>query len=139
MWQLILYKLALNLTLSIGGIMMFAALVQGFNSTDEERKKKPIPPYRLIRNIKYSLESLLVLPVIFEMIQSPFASMNILHNIFMDPFGNWRIAAGKFPAPTQITSIEEVFKGMDQVRKDRKEKAKETSEEKKLENLTINQ
>lgn len=121
-----LTKLALNLALSIGGLVLYNALVQGFNAPEDERKKKPLPPYRVIRNIKYSLESLLVLPTAFEIFTSPFTAMNIMENLFMDPFGGWRFQIGQVP---QVKMFEELYKGMEQLRLEAKEKADETREE----------
>ena len=128
-----LTKLGLNLMLSIGGLMLYYSIVQSYNAPEEEKKKKPIPPYRLVRNFKYSLESLLVIPTMFEMLQEPFVSMNILKNIFMDPFGNWRFAAGTISMPAQYTAVMEAIEGMEAKERKAREKAEETKRQKEQE------
>ena len=128
-----LTKLGLNLMLSIGGLILYYSIVQSYNAPEEEKKKKPIPPYRLVRNFKYSLESLLVIPTMFEMLQEPFVSMNILKNIFMDPFGNWRFAAGTISMPAQYTAVMEAIEGMEEKERKAREKAEETKRQKEQE------
>jgi hypothetical protein len=93
---------AITIAVEFAGVMlMYGALVQ-----DDKNKNKPIPNWRIIRNVKYAMYSLLVLPTMIEWFRNPFAMVDILSGMFIDPWGNFKI---RYPMKSQIDTIGEII------------------------------
>jgi hypothetical protein len=120
-------------------IMIYNLLVSQDCSEDE--KDKPIPPLRMAKNIEYTYQSLLVIPLLIEMFKNPFAVVDIITGIFVDAYGEPRL---KLPFKSQAEAFEEVgslFSGQEprQVQKDKeKAAAKERAAKRKEDELNKN-
>jgi len=85
--------------------MMFAAY--NLLVSDKDDDDKPIPDWRIIRNFKYAYQSLLILPMIIEAIEKPFATVSILTSFWNNPFGEASIE--KLPIVRQAMTVVEPF------------------------------
>jgi len=102
-----------NIVKWITSVTLFLA-VQGLYSVfvkqkeDDDRELAVIPDWRIIRNVRYGISSLMVIPTIIEMASHPFAAVDIVNSWFTDPMGNIKLF-GNVPGKTQINTILEPF------------------------------
>lgn len=71
---------------------------------DKEKNKNKLPPLRILKNFKYSYQSLFVLPLLLESFEHPFAAIDIVTGLFTDTFGNYKL---KVPFEGQYSAMRE--------------------------------
>jgi hypothetical protein len=107
---------------SVALFFIMRALYLGLVDDDKDKDKsaklfwskmnfdKPIPNWRLIRNVMYSYESLLVLPTAIRTINEPFAVFQILRNYIFDR--NNKMSFNNYPGKAAITAFKEPLHAM---------------------------
>jgi len=98
-------KGGVNLSAWLFMLIVYSMLVG--DDWDEAEKEGKIPPYRILKNFKYSYQSLLAVPLLFEAAKNPFAIVDISTGLFTDIYGNFDLS--RYPGKTQFNSISEAI------------------------------
>ena len=80
-----------NLAKGITSLSLFLLMtfLYGALVDDDDDDNKLLPNWRLIKNIKYATQSLLVLPAMFELVKDPFAALGIISRGLTDRYGKF--------------------------------------------------
>ena len=98
-----LAKVAVLALMYLGMNMMYNLAV-GSDWDDAEENDK-LPPYRLLKNIKYSTDSLISGLILWEIFQDPFILSNIVGNLFQNQYGEFDLS--QIPFKSQASVIKE--------------------------------
>jgi hypothetical protein len=105
-------KLAVNLAMFTTMMAMYNLFVhdkkkeKGMSDRQKFESTKFIPDIRMVRNIKYAYESLLVLPMIADMFTKPYAAPDILGPYWQTIFGT--ATKNAIPFSSQYKTLEEL-------------------------------
>ena len=81
-----LIKFSMTMATFLSTFIMYGLFVRGGMFGDDE--DKPIPEWRMIRNVSYAGSSLFTLPIIADKLDSPFAVSGIMRRAFIQGIGS---------------------------------------------------
>jgi len=99
-----LLKMMVNFGIWLSVSIIYSKLV-GDDWDDAEDNDK-IPPYRLLKNVEYGLDSLFSILIIIDLIKDPFVLTNIVGRMFEDQYG--RFTLKNYPFSGQVRSFKEM-------------------------------
>lgn len=103
---------------------------------DENENDHKLPPLRVLKNFKYSYQSLLAVPLLYEAVQNPFALIDISTGLFVDSFGKFKFTPPFVAQVKQFKEFGVLVSGKSplDVQKQRAKRDREEREQKRKEN-----
>ena len=113
-----LAKASVNVAMYVSLLLMYNLIVK--TDMDDDEEAGFVPEWRIIKNFKYSLDSIFAIFIIHDMVTKPFAMVDILGNMlreFVNLFTKGKL--NNYPFRTQLGTGWELFGGnMDDLKLD---------------------